>query len=61
MANDVSQYVISAKGKVQNIVVADVRDRSIYFGFDEQGDFMNERGQASHGYSLVLGLKEILH
>lgn len=41
-ANYVSQYVISPKGEMQNIVVADVRERGVYFAFDDQGDFMKE-------------------
>lgn len=42
-ANDVNQYVIRAEGEVRNTVVADIRERGVYFGFDDQGDFMNER------------------
>ena len=37
-ANDVSQYVTSAKGEVQNIVVTDVRERGVHLGFDGQRD-----------------------
>lgn len=60
-ANDVNQYVIRAEGEVRNTVVADIRERGVYFGFDDQGDFMNERGQGSPGCSLVLGLREMPH
>lgn len=58
-ANDSSQYVISAKGEVQSMGVADVRGRGVRFGFDDWVAFPEEIGRCSHGCSLVQGLREI--
>lgn len=58
-ASDVSLYVISDKGEVQNMGVADIGERGIHCSFDDWEDFPKETVQGSYRCNLVPGLREI--
>lgn len=48
-AKEANLSVINAKAEVQNVDVANVREKGAHFGLDVRGDFPKETAQGSHG------------